>query len=239
MAVFTCPQCGHSQAVEDKHIGKNATCPKCKTQSAVKNEARPDSPLEDSPVEDPPMEDPPVDMPTERRVRSRDGGLAGVFWGLGPVHDYHPGSSITLEWIVADDPALKLYFPDVCGPKAVRKDRQTMFTAEVEVQCLDARLSAIDIHFLLFSVWGKHLTTLSGRKIRDFQPNERYKESMSWYASDVHADEYLASIGYVARVRTSEGLVVQADQEFILREAQRFSEKFTEEDLEPKSPKKE
>ena len=39
MAVFTCPQCGHSQAVDDKHVGKNATCPKCKTQAVVQQAA--------------------------------------------------------------------------------------------------------------------------------------------------------------------------------------------------------
>jgi hypothetical protein len=36
MALFTCSQCGHTQAVEDKkYIGKTATCPKCKTQGMV------------------------------------------------------------------------------------------------------------------------------------------------------------------------------------------------------------
>ena len=229
MGVFNCPQCGHAQVVDDKHSGKSAACPKCKTQGFVEKEVSLASVAKDV----------PADMPTERRVRSLDGGPAGILWGLGPAHDYLPGSSITLEWIVADDPAVKLYFTEVCGPKAVHKDRQTTITAELEVRCLDAKLSAIDIHFLLFSVWGEHLTTLSGEKIRDFQPNELYKENMSWNISNVYADAYLGSIGYVARVRTSEGLVIQADQEFILREAKRFSEKFTEEDLEPKSPKKE
>ena len=35
MALFTCPECGHSQAVDDKHIGKTATCPQCKAQGLV------------------------------------------------------------------------------------------------------------------------------------------------------------------------------------------------------------
>jgi hypothetical protein len=229
MAIFNCPQCGHSQSVDDKHIGKSASCPKCKTQGAVQDEATAAvARIANADV-----------IATERGTRSRNGGPAGIFWGLGPKHDYNPGSTLCLEWIVADDPSVKVCFTEVCGPKAVREDRQTLFKAEVEVCCLGLGLSAIDLHFLLFSIWGKHLTTLAGQRIRDFRPDERYKESMVWYARDADAEEFLISIGYVSRVRTSAGVVISADDEFILREARRVSEKFAAEDLEPKPPKKE
>jgi hypothetical protein len=35
MASFDCPRCGHFQLVDDKHIGRNATCPKCKARGVV------------------------------------------------------------------------------------------------------------------------------------------------------------------------------------------------------------
>lgn len=224
MAVFNCPQCGHTQAVEDKYTGRSATCPKCKTQGVVVGGADLHSVTKESQAH----------VPTERRTRSCSAGPAGIFWNLGPEHDYHPGSSLALEWIVVDDPALKLVFTDICGPKAVRRDRTTMLEAEVEVVCVDTGLAAIDIHFLLFSVWGMHSTTLAGGRIRDLAPNARYKDKFSWYANESEAREYQASIGYVAKVRTLEGIVIEADSQFILREAKRFSERVSEADLEPK-----
>jgi hypothetical protein len=227
MAVFNCPQCGHAQAVDDKHIGKTATCPKCKTQRVVVADTD----------QTQAQQEPAWEVPTQKTTRSRSAGPAGTFRNLGPQHDYHPGSSLLLEWILLDDPAMKLVFTDTCGPKAIWRGRQTMFEAEVEVLCLDACLTAIDIHFLVFSVWGNHLTTLNARRITDIPPNTRYKDKYSWYASDTHASEYLASIGYVARVRTLDGMILESDPQFILREAKRFSERFSEADLEPKSPK--
>ena len=35
MVLFLCDACAHSQAVDDKHIGKKATCPKCKRTGLV------------------------------------------------------------------------------------------------------------------------------------------------------------------------------------------------------------
>jgi uncharacterized RDD family membrane protein YckC len=35
MAVFYCPSCQYLKTVEDKHLGKSASCPKCKTRGTV------------------------------------------------------------------------------------------------------------------------------------------------------------------------------------------------------------
>jgi hypothetical protein len=37
MAVFNCSECGYSQAVDDKYLGKSGLCPKCKAQSIVES----------------------------------------------------------------------------------------------------------------------------------------------------------------------------------------------------------
>jgi len=100
-------------------------------------------------------------------------------------------------------------------------------------------IQAFEVRLLLFNVWGSHVGTLSASEIRDLKDGATYEQEYSWQLwSLTEGHEHHASIAYIARVRTADGRVLDADSAFILREAQRFTEKFTEADLEPKAPQK-
>ena len=230
MAVFTCPQCGHSQTVDDKHVGKNATCPKCKTQGVVRTAL-------------PPSDITPVKLslnePTTRHTRQ-----AKIY-----VPYKFDESSLQMEWIVIDDPRLPIQFVEACGviPSIDSEHMLGMggggdfcYQADIAAEVADVFVTAFEMRFLLFGVWGYHARTLSAVEVKDLEQGRHHEDKYKWTLfSEAEGREHYASIGYIARVRTNEGKVLLADTEFILREAQRFSEKFTEDDLEPKSPKKE
>lgn len=229
MAVFTCPQCDHIQAVEDKHIGKTATCPKCKTQGAINKAGASDFPEEQS--------------LSERSIRKADGGTTGLYVLMygGSIDPPYTKSPLSLEWIIVDDPMLPISFAGVLGVRALRNATEDIFHyyAEVQWRVTGEPVAAWESRFLTFNLWGDHVRTLSSTEVRACPAQGVFKASPSWYlGSEAEGEEHLASIGYIARVRTQEGKVLRADTEFILREAQRFSEKFTEEDLEPQAPKK-
>jgi hypothetical protein len=95
-------------------------------------------------------------------------------------------------------------------------------------------LSAIEIRFLTFDLWGEHVKTLSDTEIRDFNAGEEVELSPRWNIfSENECSEHYASITYIARVRTSTGQVLYADPSVVIEEALRFSNQFTSDDLNP------
>lgn len=228
MAVFTCPECGHSQAVDDKHIGKNATCPKCKSQGPVEK-------LGDTYTG---RNDVSAEMPSVRRCQGKPYGLAGLL--------RNKESTLTHEWIVIDDPQMPVRMTDVWGVTPTydlegsnEYHRSYHYKAPYEWETKDTAVSAVEVRFLTFDVWGGHVRTLTATVIRDVEAHSKTSEVGVWSLySENEAWEHGASLGYIARVRTAVGKVTVANIDLVVREAQRFSEKFTEADLEPKAPKK-
>jgi hypothetical protein len=100
-------------------------------------------------------------------------------------------------------------------------------------------VSAFEVKYLTFNVWGEHVSTLQAVEIMDMKPGAQALRAQKWNVfSENEAEEFHASLGFISRVRMASGVVRNADNEFVIREAQRFSEKFTAEDLEPKPPRK-
>jgi hypothetical protein len=100
-------------------------------------------------------------------------------------------------------------------------------------------LTAIEVRFLTFDVWGKPIKTLTATDIQDMPSNTNQQFSAKWSVfSENEASEFYASIAYIAQVRTASGRVIQMDNTPVLQEAQKFYKKFTAEDLEPKPDKK-
>jgi len=228
MAVFDCADCGHSQIVDDKHIGKTATCPQCRARGTVAEAMESTVPSS-------------AEFAAEPTVRKREGEPLGIGGLL-----QNKESSLTQEWVVIDEPRMTVRFLDVCGvttkyDKARSSEYSQSYLYTVQHQWISGStpLSAIEFRFLTFNVWGSHVRTLCASNIKDYRTDTKYWEDSQWRLfSDHEAWEHFASIGYVARVRTSQGKVIEADTDLILREAKRFTEKFTEANLEPKTPKK-
>ncbi len=224
MAVFTCPTCDHSQSVDDKHVGRNATCPKCKTQGVVGQS------LAATNVTPEPHQ--------EIRVRKGMGGRCGLYHLLSGrgVNPPESGTPLNLEWTVVDDPRLSLSFKDVCGVRVVGEvePERYEYSAEFHLRTTESAVVAAEVRFLTFNVWGSHVRTLSVPRVQEVAPHKTLYALVTWHLGfKTEGEEHLASIGYVARVRTADGTVINADQEFVLREARRYSETVAPEDLEP------
>jgi hypothetical protein len=226
MAVFICPKCQHKQAVDDKFIGRPANCPRCKSQGVVEHAIN-------SPIQE-------ASDPSEPTLRSRQ---------QRKIHVPFSGdeSSLVMEWVVIDDPRLPVKFTEPCGVAPSQDTERILdhgggqylcYRAHGAVQVSDCAVAAYEFRFLLFDIWGEHLRTLSGVEIRDLEKHSRYKDEYRWDLFDpTEGREYHASLGFIARVRTADARVLKADTAFVIREAQRFTERFTEADLDPQTPK--
>ena len=234
MAVFTCPQCGHSQTVEDKHVGKHAACPKCKTQDTVRSDKKPFVVVPDTHVMDPHAE-----------VLHRTEGPLGFrceSWVDCERH-INKASSLRVEsWTVIDD-SLPIRFAAPCQllvhNKANDYPLDLVYQASLGLTCVEESVTTFETRHMTFNVWGEHVSTLRFCEIGDLQPSTRVRLNPEWpLFSENEADEFCTSLSFVSRARLASGIVRVANMEFVLREAQRISEKVAEADLEQKAPKR-
>jgi len=235
MAVFNCPSCWHSQVVDDKHIGKNATCPKCKTQGLV--ESNPSATTVPSTAF--------VETEARRIVRGIAGplGIRCNTWMDSERH-INKASSLRVEsWTVIDE-TLPVQFTEPCGllvhNKANDYPLRLAYEAAMILSCVGESVTAFETKHMTFNVWGEHVSTLQFCKVRDFPCGTKWRLEPAWHLySETDAEEFCGSLNFVSRVRLASNTVRTADKAFILREAQRIAEKVTEADLMPKAPKRE
>jgi hypothetical protein len=240
MAAFRCPSCGHSQAVDEKFVGRNATCPKCKASATVVAESlAPTTPSSDSggPV-----------------VHRKVGGPMGIDADLR-----NKESKLRREWIIVDDSRLPVGFHVAqtqginTGKKYNGHSFDWLFTNRSVVFVRHESVSAFEIRHLTFDIWGDHVRTLTGSEIADhtlLDPGSTRDEfdfrdspgsievDHQWNLyTENEAWAFYASITYMARVRTAAGKVIEAETDAIIREARRFTEQFSAEQLEPTTKK--
>lgn len=142
-------------------------------------------------------------------------------------------SSLEREWIAVNDSALPVEFADESvGLTTIYSDsdRGYRYRATFDITIKEA-VSAIEIRFITFDIWGEHVHNFVTTQIADFEPGEQ-RINTTWRAlSENEVSKFYASIAYIARVRTVTGQVLEMDSEQVVMEAQRFSESFAGSDL--------
>lgn len=234
MAVFNCPQCQHTQAVDDKHIGKAATCPKCKTQGVVQEtSSNSPSPASDS-----------GDDPHSRVIRGAAGplGIRCDTWMDSQRH-INKASTLRLEWLTVVDHTLPVRFTKPCGLVVHNRSNDypllLAYHADTALEIVDETVMAFQVRYLAFNVWAEHVVTLVAEEIADLQPGKHLRWHHTWgLYSEAEGTSHWASLAFVYRALLATGTVLTANMAFVVREARRFTEKFTEADLEPKMPKR-
>jgi hypothetical protein len=147
-------------------------------------------------------------------------------------------STVTREWIALHDPAMPV---DLVGTPGVttawvpdRGRGEYQYQAAVSVQTKEA-LAAVEVRFLIFDIWGQHIRNLMADEVVDMPASSTRAMSPAWRVlSENEVSRHYASIAYVSRARTQDGRVFEADPAAVVREAQRFSKKFSAADLESK-----
>jgi len=151
-------------------------------------------------------------------------------------------SSLNREFIAVHNVSLPVDLVGTPGVRTVYVDDRMgtyRYIAEVPIKVKEA-VSAIEYRFILFDIWGDHVRTLTATVIEDLAPDQVKSVSPKWnvpFNSESEVSDHYASIGYIARVRTTAGRVVEADPAAVLNEVRQFSKKFSVADLEPSKQK--
>ncbi len=152
-------------------------------------------------------------------------------------------SSLEREWLTLHDPGVPVELLGTVGvTTAYERDGgargEYHYKAAYAVQPAEP-LSAIEVRFLVFDLWGGHVRTLVSDEVIDLPANASHDFSAEWRIwSENEVSRHYASIAYISRVRTKDGRVIEADPATVIQEAKKFSKKFAAADLEPKAEQK-
>lgn len=158
---------------------------------------------------------------------------------LGPGISVNKGSTLQREFIAIHDASLPV---DVLGTPGIMpafENRDYRYKAAFIIE-VKQPISAVEVRFLTFDLWGDHLHTLSMTEVKDFPPGTT-PLSATWgssiFPSENEVSKYYASIAFIARARVATGKVFEASDSVVLGEARRLSKKFAPENLLPKPPR--
>ena len=175
-------------------------------------------------------------------VTRDSGGSIKTELGYGIV--LNKESSLQREWITIHDDAIPADLVGTVGVKTIYESEgkysrgDYRYIAYYTVKA-NENLTALEVRFLTFDIWGDLLRSLSATDILDLKSGESRKFVAKWNVySENEVSGYYASIAYIAQVRTETGRVIKADPSVVVQEAQKFSAKFKASDLEPEPKKK-
>jgi len=113
--------------------------------------------------------------------------------------------------------------------KTAIPDRNWEYLIEYETE-ITSDISAIQVKFIPFSIWGEKDIPLSATTIADIKVG-KWSEDGSWRLSETDAVQHYAMIGFVAQVKLSSGEIIKINPELVVKEAKTFSSDFSTSDL--------
>lgn len=171
------------------------------------------------------------------QISEADGG--SIVTKLGYGIEVNKGSSLHRRWFVLNDPTAPVQLASA-GISTVYKSSSIGGDYEyVPVGSINAAqpISAYEIRYLLFDVWGEHMRTLSATNIVDMTGTRSTDKDGMWRAWENDVSQMQTVVAFVARVRTADGRVWQYDPGALLRSIDQVKVKLTEQELNPEKEK--
>lgn len=162
------------------------------------------------------------------QVREDDGGSVAVRTASGILNQ---GSSLRRRWLGVDDLSSPVRLNRSGVFTRFDEKEQTPFLVPIGTVSPKQAISAVEVRYLLFDVWGQQLRTLSVTRLADSSTNVDLREETAWPALDHEAAQLVTVVAFVARVRTAEGQVWSFDPERMLGQVQALGLSATPPDL--------
>lgn len=169
-------------------------------------------------------------------LRASGGSIQTILSSTIRLND---GSTLDREFITIIDKTLPAEFTSCVGVTTIYASGSDysaggyMYAASGAINAIDD-IHALEMRFLIFNIWGRHVRTLINTVIADVPAGTIRQCDGKWdLFSESEACEHYASIAYLSAIRTATGKVYDADTSRVIAEAKQFSTKFTDADLEP------
>jgi len=113
------------------------------------------------------------------------------------------GSTLKREKMVLNDANCPIQLNDV-GIETSYSDGSYYFKQNGSFT-LKEPITAYELNYMIYDVFGEHIKTLSGTKVIDIERQQELSKTLSWYASGNDVEIYFICVAYVANVRTKNG----------------------------------
>ena len=171
------------------------------------------------------------------QITQSDGGSVVTKLGYGiKVND---GSTLQRHWYVLNDPSAPVQLSNAGINSVYRESSIGGDYKYVPVGSITALkpISAYEVRFLLFDVFGDHMETLSGTTLVDLTGDRSIAKDGTWRAWETEVSEMLTVVAFVARARTADGRIWEFNPAKLLRTVEQVKVKLTEKELTPEREK--
>lgn len=168
------------------------------------------------------------------QVQSDDGGSVALRTADGFMNQ---DSSLTRTWFRINDPDAPARL-DRAGvyPRYDDKLNMLWFVPDGTVTLMRG-ISAIEVRYLLFDVWGQRLATLSETRLADSSNHVDLRPGNKWPALDSEATQLVTVVAFVARVRSADGEVWTFDADRMAQRIESLQLNAAAADLAPDPPR--
>ena len=170
------------------------------------------------------------------KVKTTDGG--SVVTELGYGIKVNENSTLRRAWVVLNDPSCPFQLINA-GIYTEYGDREYNYVPTGIARASEA-ISALEVRFLLYNIFGDHIKTLSASVITDVVANSEIllNEIGRWRAWENEVSELLTVIVFIAQVRTADGKLWRYQDKLISEELNKIRLKVTTGVLEPNKENK-
>jgi hypothetical protein len=175
-------------------------------------------------------------MGQELKTEVVDGGPAVT--DLGYNVQVNKGSTLHRSFAIINDPSAPIQLAGTGVNTRYGRDRYS-FVPVGTVSPSEA-LTAFEVRFVLYDVFGNRLKTLSAMHVTDMPGGSSIgiADIGSWYAFEAEVSELLTVAAFVANVRTASGKVWRANEKKVTEELEKLNLKVTSGTLEPTKDEK-
>ncbi len=171
------------------------------------------------------------------QVEALDGG--SVVTDLGYGIQVNKGSSLQRRWFVINDPSCPV---QLSGAGISTVYESSSVGGHYEYKATGAAIAgepitAFDVRYLLFDIWGEHTRTLSDTEVSDLKAKVALKDTGTWSTWENEVSEVFTVVSFVARVRRPDGTLWQYDPSSLLDQVEKIKVTLTEKELAPEREK--
>lgn len=171
------------------------------------------------------------------KVSSASGG--SVTTDLSYGIKVNKNSSLQRTWLTFNDPSCPVELKG-CGILTKYDDDRGYKYIPTGSLLAKESISALDIRFILYDVFGDHIKTLAGTEVTDVSANSSFSlETIgSWRAWENEVSELLTVVSFVAQIRTESGKIWRYNDKAISEELNKVRLKISTGVLDPTKEKK-
>jgi hypothetical protein len=139
---------------------------------------------------------------TNLQVNEYDGGSVALRTATGFLNQ---DSTLKRTWYVIDDTSSPVRLERAGVTIRLDEKERIQYFVPIGTLAPKGAISAVEVRYLLFNIWGERLRTLSLTRLADSSTHIDLRAGNDWPALELEASQLVTVVAFVARVRMADG----------------------------------